>query len=116
MAKYLVLIYGDEAVWGAAPPEWHEENARHHGIFHAHAGAAVLGGAELRPSSTAKSLRAGPDGKPRSTDGPFVETKEAVGGYYLIEAPDDDAAVALASLIPESHGEGSGVEVRRLAD
>ena len=114
MAKYLVLIYGDEAVWEAAPPQWHEENGRAHGAFHAAAGAAVLGGGELAPSATATSLRGRASGGPKPTDGPFVESKEGIGGYYLLEAADDAAAVELARLIPEASAPTSGVEVRRV--
>jgi hypothetical protein len=114
MAQYLVLIYGDERKWADAAPQWHEENGRRHGAFAAAAGAAVMGGAELEPSSTAVSLRSASDGSPIRTDGPFLETKEGIGGYYLLEAPGLDEAVRLAALVPEASGESSGVEIRRL--
>lgn len=114
MAKYLALIYGDEQVWADAPAEWHEQNGRRHRTFLATAGAGVLDGGELAPSATASSLRAGSSGRPRVTDGPFVETKEAIGGYYVLEAADDEEAVRIASLIPEASADSSGVEVRRV--
>jgi hypothetical protein len=116
MAKYLVLIYGDEQVWAAAPQQWHEENSRRHAAFAAEAAGAVLGGAELQPSATATSLRAGSSEELTVTDGPFVETKEAIGGYYLLEAADDAKAIELAGRIPEASGAASGVEVRRIVD
>jgi hypothetical protein len=48
------------------------------------------------------------------TDGPFVETKEAIGGYYLLDASDDAQAIELARRIPEASAPSSGVEVRRM--
>jgi hypothetical protein len=64
-----------------------------------------LGGAWLQPTTTATSVRGGSE----VTDGPFVETKEALGGYYLIDAPDLDTALAVAKTVPARFG---GVEVR----
>jgi len=115
MAKYLILLYGDEQQWDAMSPEEVEKHHAAHAEFSAAAGSAILGGAELQPSSTATSLRAG-DGGPVPTDGPFVETKEVLGGYYLIEAPDLDAAIALASRLPEVSAGHSGVEIRPLVE
>ncbi len=112
MAKYLVLIYGDEKKWAAASEEWGRDNAAAHGAFAAQAGPAVLDGHELEPSAEAVSIRASASQPYLRTDGPFVETKEGIGGYYLLEAPDLDEAVRLAALIPEATAEGSGVEVR----
>ena len=67
-------------------------------------GAKTLGGNALQPTGTATSVRGS-----EVTDGPFVETKEALGGYYLVNAPDLDAALAVAKLCPARFG---GVEVR----
>jgi hypothetical protein len=114
MARYLVLIYGDEQVWASAPQQWHEENSRRHAAFVSEAGDAVLGGAELQPSATATSVRGGLSEQVIVTDGPFVETKEAIGGYYLLEASDDAQAIELARRIPEASAPSSGVEVRRM--
>jgi len=114
MAKYLVLIYGDAATWAAASPEWERENAEGHRRFNAAAGRAVLGGAELEPVAKATTVRAKSGGRPRATDGPFLESKEVVGGYYLLDAPDIDAAVALAEQIPEASAPSSGVEIRAI--
>ena len=76
--------------------------------------AGVLKGAgRLQPSSMATTVRVA-SGKPQVLDGPFVDSKEQVGGYYLIEAPDLDAAIAWAARCPgASHGV---VEVRPLMD
>lgn len=114
MAKYLVLIYGDEQVWAQAAPEWHQRNAEGHEAFNAYAGAAVIGGDELEPSATATTVRTDSAGHQAATDGPFLETKEAIGGYYLLEAGDLDEAIRLAERIPEASAPTSGVEIRRI--
>jgi hypothetical protein len=116
MAKYLVLIYGDERAWEARSPQARADNEAGHGRFAAAAGGAVLGGGELMPTSTATSLRGTPAGAPTTTDGPFLETKEALGGYYLLEAPDLDAVIALAQQLPEVSEPHGGVEIRPLVD
>ncbi len=51
-----------------------------------------------------------------TTDGPFLETKEALGGFYLLEAADLDEVIGLASLLPEVHAGHSGVEIRPVVD
>ena len=65
------------------------------------AGDAVIGGNALEASTTATSVRSDPAGRPAVTDGPFLATKEALGGYHLLEAADLDEAIALAKRIPE---------------
>ncbi|GIE50636.1 YciI family protein [Actinoplanes nipponensis] len=112
MAKYLVLIYGDEKEWANTAPEERERIEAGHRRFAAAGGAAVLGGHELMPPATATSLRQGADQRPAVTDGPFLETKEVLGGFYLIEADDLDAAISLAGLLPEVAASHSGVEIR----
>ena len=72
------------------------------------AAPGVVGGDQLQPPETATTVRV-EDGKALTTDGPFVETKEALGGYYMIDAPDLDTALAVAKLCPARFG---GVEVR----
>lgn len=111
MSKFLVLIYGDEQAWAAAPPAWHEANTRAHEAFHATAGAAIVSANELEPAATAVSVRRGPAG-PSATDGPFIDTKEVIGGYYILEAADLSEAVRLAGQLPEATAEHGGVEVR----
>ena len=107
MAQYLILIYEDEAQYTAASPEVLGEVMQAHNDFAAQVeqhGAKLLGGNALQPTGTATSVRGS-----EVTDGPFVETKEALGGYYLVDAPDLDAALAVAKLCPARFG---GVEVR----
>jgi hypothetical protein len=116
MAKYLVLIWGDEQTWLAASPEWEEKNGEGHRIFNTEAGRAVVGGNELEGTAKAVSLRGNASGGFTRTDGPFVETKEVIGGYYLLEAPDLDAAVRLAGRIPEASAPSSGVEIRPIKE
>jgi hypothetical protein len=109
MSQYLILIYDDEAAWEAAPPNTGERIMEGHNAFSAKNEAAIAGGNALQPTATATTVR--PDGADgfTVTDGPFVETKEALGGYYLVEAADLDEAIALAKQIPVVSG---GLEVR----
>lgn len=107
MAKYLVLIYGDEQAWDARTPDEVAANHAGHMRFAAAAADRVVGGEQLEASSTATTLRRGSNGGVAVTDGPFLETKEVLGGFYLLQAGDLDEAIALAGQIPElstSHG------------
>ena len=115
MPKYLVLIYGDEQKWAQASPEWNQANGEAHRSFIAAAGAAVLAVNELEPAVMAVTVRSDAAGRRQVTDGPFLETKEVIGGYYLLEAADMDEATALAGRIPEASAPFSGVEVRAIA-
>ena len=74
----------------------------------------VTGGAQLQPPTTATTVRV-EDGKTLTTDGPFAETKEVLGGYYLVEADDLDAAIELAARIPAARM-GGAIEVRPLVE
>jgi hypothetical protein len=108
MSQYLILIYEDEAGYATASPEVYDEVMQAHNEFSAQVeqhGAKLLGGEALQDTTTATSIRGGSD----VTDGPFVETKEALGGYYVIDAPDLDTALAVAKSCPARFG---GVEVR----
>ena len=112
MSQYLILIYEAEASYASASPEVMGEIMQAHEAFAAGVetrGARLAGGAWLHPTAMATTLRGGQD----VTDGPFVETKEALGGYYLIEAPDLDVALAVAKTVPARFG---GVEVRPVVD
>jgi len=112
MAKYLILIYGQESDAAPTPDQW-DWMMQAPGQF-AQAvdqqGGKILGGEALQPTATATSVRN--DGQ-AVTDGPFVETKEALGGFYLIEAADLDQALAFAKLCPAP---GGGVELRPIMD
>lgn len=109
MPQYLVLIYSDEKEWERAGPEISQMVLKEHRDFQERNAGAVLGGNALEPTSTATSLRKEPNGVFAITDAPFAETKEALGGYYLIEAADLDDALAVAKQVPAHFG---GVEVR----
>ena len=96
MAKYLVLIYGDEKEWANMTPGERARIEAGHRAFAGAAGPRILGGEELMPPETATSLRQGP----AVTDGPFLETKEVLGGFYAMECADLDEAIRWAAQIP----------------
>jgi len=109
MAEYLILIYEDEASWATAGEEAFEQVMKGHNEFGHTNEAAIRGGKALQPTPTAKSIRPDSSGRLMVTDGPFVETKETLGGYYLVEAADLDEAIEMAKQVPAPSG---GVEVR----
>jgi len=109
MAEYLLLIYGAEAEFDSAEPETFTQMMKGHQVFGERNAAVLRGGNALQPTATATSVRTDPSGGFVVTDGAFAETKEAVGGYYLVEAADLDEALSLAKQIPMPFG---GVEVR----
>ena len=115
MAKYLVLIYGDEQRWANRTDQEWEVNHDGHRKFQEAAGSGVLGGHQLENSATATSLRAG-SGSPTITDGPFLETKEALGGFYVVEETDLDEVIRWSSLLRETAEDHSGVEVRPIVE
>ena len=109
--QYMLLIYGDEAVEAKWSPA--EEQAVI-GAFAAYTEALNSAGVRvssnrLQPVANATTVRAGDNGA-QVHDGPFAETKEQLGGYYLIEAPDLDAALAWAKQCPAA--KYGSVEVR----
>jgi hypothetical protein len=111
MAQYAILIYEDESGFANGGEELWKQMAEAHGRFAGQVGekgGKILGGDALEPTSTATSIRADV-----VTDGPFAETKEALGGFYLIEARDLDHAIEIAKLCPARFG---GVEVRPIMD
>jgi hypothetical protein len=109
MASYLILIYDDETALEGADQASGQALLDAHREFAAANGAAISGGNALRSTESATSIRRDPSGELTVTDGPFTETKEALGGYYLIEAADLDEAIAIAGQVPVRAG---GVEVR----
>ncbi|MFK4088188.1 YciI family protein [Kribbella sp. NPDC020789] len=116
MMKYLVLIFGDEAEWTTTDADERARIVAAHQEFAAKAGDAVLASGELELSSTATSLRSGGDGKVSITDAPFLEAKEVLGGFYVLQADDLDQVIALASGLREVHVGHSGVEIRALVN
>jgi hypothetical protein len=116
MAKYLLLIYGDEQTWDAMTPQERKDHEAAHTTFAANVGAKVLLGHELESTGTATTLRGTVDSRPTPTDGPFLETKEALGGFYLVEADDLDEAISFAGQLPEVRATHSGVEIRPIRE
>jgi hypothetical protein len=109
--QYLLLIYGNEAAMAAATEA---NNGKMMAAYTAYTEAMVKagvleGGNRLRPTSASTTVRIA-NGKTSVLDGPYVETKEQLGGYYLINVPDLDAALSWAERCP---GASTGVlEVR----
>jgi hypothetical protein len=109
--QVLLMIYDDEAAW---PARSAEEKAKVFAAYRAYSAAlreagATLGGNPLQPSSTAHTIRVR-DGGTQVLDGPYAETKEQLGGYYLLEVEDMQAALRWAARCPgAAHGV---VEVR----
>jgi hypothetical protein len=109
--KYMLLIYGDEAAGRAtSEAEMGQIIAAYTAYSEAVSKAGILvSSGRLRPVATATIVRVA-DGKSQVLNGPYAETKEQLGGYYLIDVPDLDAALAWAARCPAaSHG---SVEVR----
>jgi hypothetical protein len=109
--QYLLLIYNAESNWEAQSEAERGKMYQDFGAFTQGiiASGNYKGGEQLHPVSKATTVRI-KDGKTLVTDGPFAETKEQLGGYYLIEAADLDEATAIAARIP-SAGMGP-IEVR----
>ena len=105
MAQYAVLIYAQDSAHAPEATPQDIESCDRHSDEMAASGAMILAYA-LTPRDMATSVRAD-----AITDGPFLDSKEVVAGFYVIEAPDLDAALAIARLNPVVR-EGGGVEVR----
>ena len=108
MSKFLILLYDNEQAW-VDNPQASERLMAGHQAFGERNGAHILGSNALQPVATATVVRSDGAGGFTVSDGPFAETKEALGGYYLVEAADLDQALAIAKLVPVLKG---GVEVR----
>ncbi|WP_405060687.1 YciI family protein [Kribbella sp. NBC_01505] len=114
MAQYMFLLFDSEEWYDNITAEdWHSTMKLHTAFAEAveAAGASILGGAALERSSTASTVKQREGAEPLVTDGPFIETKEALGGFYLVEARDLDQALELAKLCPSGN-----VEVRPVMD
>jgi hypothetical protein len=113
--KYLFALIGDESRYADMTPEQQAQNMQ---AWDAYTRDAIdagvhLGGEGLQPSSTATTVQIRADGEPIVSDGPFAETKEQLGGYYLLDCKDLDEALAWAKRIPAP---GLTVEVRPVMD
>lgn len=112
MSKYAILIYEDPNTYATMSPEAWGAVIDAHNTFTkqvSELGGSIEGGAALASIATATTIRTGGT----VTDGPFVETKEVFGGFYVVEARDLDHAIELGKLCPAP---GGGVEVRPVID
>ncbi|MGZ6995345.1 MAG: YciI family protein [Acidimicrobiia bacterium] len=109
--KYALLICTDESADMAMSPEEAQAQMAAYMKFQEDVGAPILSGARLRPTTDATTVRVR-EGEVLASDGPFAETKEQMGGFYLVEAKDLDEAIDIASKIPGAR-KGS-IEVRPL--
>jgi hypothetical protein len=113
--KYLLMLFGDESLYADVTPE---QQAAAMSAWDAYTRAAIdsgvhVGGEGLQPSATATTVKIPVSGEPIVSDGPFAETKEQIGGYYLLDCKDLDDALAWAKRIPLP---GGSVEVRPVMD
>ena len=101
--KYMLLIHDDEQEWAKLSEAERQRMYAEYGQFSQQIKAAgqYLAGAQLQPTTMATSVRVR-DGKRLVTDGPFAETREQLGGYYLVEAKDLDEAIGIAARIPSA--------------
>lgn len=109
MSEYLILIYEDEKAWEKADEATTAKVMDGHVKFGEKHAGVIRGGHALESVTTATSIRKNGTGEVSVTDGPFAETKEGLGGFYVVEAPDLDGALAIAKDVPAVFG---GVEVR----
>lgn len=107
--RYLLLIYSDPSHYTKLSEQEMGQLMAAYGKFTEEAAPQTQGAERLQPSTTATTVRVR-KGDVMTTDGPFAETKEELGGYYLIEAKDLDEAIAVAAKIPTA--EYGCVEVR----
>ena len=111
--QYMLLIYDDENVWASMPEE--ERNAAYGEYFsytnELREKGAFVAGDQLQPTAAATTVRV-KKGEQVVTDGPFAETKEQLGGFYLVEADSADEALAWAEKIPAARY--GSIEVRPL--
>jgi hypothetical protein len=113
--KYLLTLWGDESRFGDMTPEQIQQNMKHWDAYttEAEKAGAFVAGEGLEPSAAATTVQIADSGDPIVTDGPFAETKEQLGGFYLLECKDLDEALAWAKRIPMP---GGTVEVRPVMD
>ena len=109
MPTYIALIYGEDADW--SDPQFGDVSAEYDAFGEA-AGKVIVGGAALQPTTTATTVRVkgGKGGDVVTSDGPFAETKEVLGGFYLFQCADLDEAIRWAAQIPGART--GSVEIR----
>jgi hypothetical protein len=112
--RYMLLLYSDESSWADYTPEQLDASFKAHGEYGkwlADKGWAA-GGEPLRGTDQATTVRI-TGGKTVTTDGPFAETKEQLGGYYIVDCENLDQAIEAATKCPSANG--GSVEVRPIA-
>ncbi len=109
--QYLLMLYANEGGWTSMTAEQQQAGMAAYTAYTQalRTAGALVGSDRLQPTSTATTVHVA-DGKTQVQDGPFIDSKEALGGYFLIEAPDLDAAIAWAARCPGAHH--GTVEVR----
>ena len=109
--RYVLMICGDETAERALSPDEEAAIMAEYGAFTEDAAKRGLlqGGERLRPTTDATTVRVR-DGEVLTSDGPFAETKEQIGGYFVVECKDLDEAIELAAKIPAARG--GSIEVR----
>ncbi|MFW5689760.1 MAG: YciI family protein [Spirochaetota bacterium] len=107
--RFMVLIYSDEATEAKMSEDQWQALLSEHNAFGTRHGDRVLAGDALEPTRTARTLRR-IRGEVTAVDGPFAETKEQLGGYYLLEADSMDEALEMARELPLA--DHSSIEVR----
>jgi hypothetical protein len=112
--QYMLLIYSDDSMNQFEKLPEAEQKAILGEYYAISENPAVSGGGQLQPSDTATTIRV-EDGRTLTTDGPFATTKEVLGGYYLLEADDIDAALEIAARIPAARL-GGAIEVRPVVE
>ncbi len=114
--RFLLLLHGDEPAERALSDDERRAILAAHGVYASRLQAAgvLVGGEPLEPSERSATVRiGGPGGRPIVSDGPYAETKEQLGGYYILDCPDRAAALRYAQEVPPSPG--LVVEVRPIA-
>ena len=113
--KYMLLIQDSEKTWGSLSQDEQKRIMAAYRRFteEIRASGQYRAGSQLQPTSTATTVRVR-NGKRLVTDGPFAETREQLGGYYLIEAKDLDEAIGLAERLPSARM--GTIEIRPLAE
>jgi hypothetical protein len=111
--QYMILIYDDEKAWASMSEEEMNKGFAEYMTYSKEMALAgvMKGGASLHPTMTATTVRI-KNGKTTTTDGPFAETKEQLGGYYLIDVPNLDEAIKWAAKCPAA--KNGSIEVRAL--
>ena len=114
MPTFLLLIYGDPQAWEAMTEQEEMLSAAGHEAFQRAAGDRLTGGHEIDRSHGVTSLRPTRSGGVQEVEGPLETSHRVLGGWYVVQADDRAAAVALAGHLREAHVEHSGVEVRQV--